>query len=452
VPRRALFDEDGTPKPGLENPRRLRQHQIVYILRMSDPEPNDSIAVIGAGVIGCTVAWNLAREGRSVVLIDPDEPGRAGASYGNAGHIAAELIEPVPSPGLLFGFWKQLAAFDGPLSFESRFFPGCGSWLGRFVAAAFRRSANTQILAPLVSTSTAAFDRALREIGRVDLLKPNGHYSFWTEPGASQRAQAEAHHMAALGIPTKPADEELRQKIAATTGSQHTTGWLFPESAHVLDPMEVCASFARAAIQRGATFRKARVRTMTPRGSEIELLMDDGSIKAEGVVVCAGIWSDSLLKTVGIRAPLKAARGYHVELPGHAPFTDAPIVYMDQTTVVTPMTGRLRATNFVEFNSPEAPPDPRKPQRLRRKLQRLGYDIEADGPSWMGSRPVLPDYLPGIGRVPGPHPIFYAVGHQHIGLTMAPITGEIMADLVAGRTGRHDISPFDLRRFAGGGH
>jgi len=414
---------------------------------MSDQGPSESIAVIGAGVIGCAVAWYLAREGRSVILIDPDEPGRAGASFGNAGHIAAELIEPVPSPGLLFGFWKQLASFDGPLSFESGFFPGSASWLARFAAAAFRRSANTQILAPLVRTSTAAFDRALREIGQVDLLKPNGHYEFWTEPGASKRAQAEAHHMAALGIPTKPVDEAFLQTIAATTGSQHTTGLWFPDSAHVLDPMEICASFARAAIQRGTTFRKARVRAMTPREREIELHTDGESIKANAVVVCAGIWSDSLLQSVGLRAPLKAARGYHVELPGHTPLTDAPIVYMDQTTVVTPMAGRLRATNFVEFNSPEAPPDPRKPMRLRRKLQRVGYNVEADGPSWMGSRPVLPDYLPGIGRAPGPHQIFYAIGHQHIGLTLAPITGELIADLVAGRTARHDLAAFDLRRF-----
>ena len=417
---------------------------------MTGPQPNDSIAVVGAGVIGCAVAWYLAREGRSVILIDPAEPGRAGASFGNAGHIAAELIEPVPSPGLLFGFWKQLGSFDGPLSFEAGVYPGFAPWLARFAAAAFRRSTHTRLLAPLVRTATGSFERALGEIGRADLLRTNGHYQFWTEPGASARVQAEVRHMAALGIPTQPVDETFRRTIAESTRSQHTTGLWFPESAHVLDPMEVCASFAAAACKRGAVFRQARVHALNPRGREIELLTDDGSTTAGSVVICAGIWSDSLLKTLGLRAPLKAARGYHVELPGHAPHTDAPIVYMDQTTVVTPMAGRLRATNFVEFNSHDAPPDPRKPIRLRRKLARLGYNVEADGPSWVGSRPVLPDYLPAIGRAPGAHPIFYAIGHQHIGLTLAPVTGEIMADLVAGRTPRYDLAAFDLRRFGGG--
>lgn len=416
---------------------------------MNDPGASDSIAVIGAGVIGCSVAWNLAREGRSVILIDPDEPGRAGASFGNAGHIASELIEPTPSPSLLFNFWKQLASFDGPLSFESGFYPRSTSWLARFATAAFRQPANTQFLAPLVSSATVAFERVLGEIGEIGLMRANGHYHFWTEPGASKRAQADAQHMAALGIRTEPVEEEFRQTIAATTGSQHTTGLWYPDSGHVLDPLEICASFARAALQRGALLRRTRVRALNRREGGIELLTDDGSIEAGSVVVCAGIWSEGLLQTVGIRAPLKAARGYHIELPEHTPYADAPIVYVDQTTVVTPMVRRLRATNFMEFNRWDAPPDPSKPLRLRRKLAKVGYNVAADGPGWMGSRPVLPDYLPGIGRVPGPHRIFYAVGHRDIGLTLAPITGELMADLVAEREPRHNIAPFDLRRFGG---
>src|SRR5580704_383436 len=79
-----------------------------------------SIAVIGAGVVGAAVACALAREGRSVVLIDRFEPGVAGASYGNAGHIATEVVEPLPSPALLFGFWRQLFTFGGPLDIPLR--------------------------------------------------------------------------------------------------------------------------------------------------------------------------------------------------------------------------------------------------------------------------------------------------------------------------------------------
>jgi D-amino-acid dehydrogenase len=113
------------------------------------------------------------------------------------------------------------------------------------------------------------------------------------------------------------------------------------------------------------------------------------------------------------------------------------------------MTGRLRASSYLEFAGLEAPPDPRKPARLRAKLRALGYRCDPEGPSWMGSRPTLPDYLPGIGRLSGTPNLFYAVGHQHLGLTLAAPTAELIGDLVAGRKPRFDIAALDLRRFGG---
>jgi D-amino-acid dehydrogenase len=166
------------------------------------------------------------------------------------------------------------------------------------------------------------------------------------------------------------------------------------------------------------------------------------------VVVCAGIGSRPLLAPFGMHAPLQSIRGYHIELPGQPPFLDAPVVYTREHTLVTPMAGRLRASSYMEFADANAAPDPRKPARLRRTVQKLGFVCDSDGPSWVGARPVLPDYLPGIGRVPGgPLQLYYAIGHQHIGLTLAPITAELIADLVAERTPRLPIAAFDLQRF-----
>jgi glycine/D-amino acid oxidase-like deaminating enzyme len=157
--------------------------------------------------------------------------------------------------------------------------------------------------------------------------------------------------------------------------------------------------------------------------------------------------SAPLLAPFGLHAPLQAVRGYHVEMCGAAPYFEAPLVYTDERVIVTPMTGRLRATSFMEFADADAPPDPRKPARLRQILRRLGYACELQGSSWMGSRPVLPDYLPGIGRAPGFPKLFYAIGHQHIGLTLAPITAELIADLVAERAPRIAVAAYDLTRF-----
>src|SRR6202790_2490781 len=117
----------------------------------------DTIAVIGAGIIGAAVAFALAREGHEVLLLDRAEPGVAGASFGNVGHIAAELVQPLPSPSLLFGFWRELFCFDGALDLPVRQAMRMMPWIGGFAAAAFRRSENTRQFAPLVRPAAAAW-------------------------------------------------------------------------------------------------------------------------------------------------------------------------------------------------------------------------------------------------------------------------------------------------------
>src|SRR5207302_7867845 len=186
-----------------------------------------------------------AREGRRVLLADPEEPGAGGASFGNVGHIAAELIEPLPSVGLLFGFWRELFAFGGPLDIPWRTLPRVALWAPRFAAAAFRRRANTQHLAPLVRPASAAWERLLRELGTPGLLRRNGHYQVWLGAAAGRRARAEAYRMTQLGVSTAPAAPELLRAVAGAAGDETIAGLRFPDSAHVLDPRAVCEVLAR---------------------------------------------------------------------------------------------------------------------------------------------------------------------------------------------------------------
>ena len=413
---------------------------------------DDTVAVVGAGVIGAAVAYALAREGRAVLLLDRAEPGMAGASFGNAGHIAAELVEPLPSWGLLFGFWRELFALGGALDIPLRRGPQFLPWALRFAAAARHRTENTRHLAPLVRPAVSHMARWLAEVGRPELLRTNGHLQVWFGPRSGERAAEEGLAMERLGIPTQAAPNEILQIIARQSetslspGNARVAGLWFPGTAHVLDPLKIVQSFAGAARERGASFERTEVRSLEPLEGRVAIHTSSKTLTVGAVVVCTGARTARLLEPLGLRVPMESARGYHVEMPGHPPLADTPILYVDKRIYVTPMEGRLRATSFMEFAGYSAAPDPRKPARLRTRLLDLGYDCPADGPSWVGPRPVLPDYLPGIGRLERTS-IFYAVGHQHIGLTLAPVTGELMSDLVAGRQPRHDISAFDLRRF-----
>jgi D-hydroxyproline dehydrogenase len=407
----------------------------------------DTIAVIGAGIIGAATAFALAREGRQVLLIDRAEPGIAGASFGNAGHIATEVVQPLPSPSLLFGFYRELFRFGGALDLPPRQALRMSPWISRFAAAAFRRDANSRHLAPLAQAAGPAWIRWLEEIRRPELLKLHGHYELALGARSRVKMQSHARDMACVGVNTRPMSAAQLAPLQRAANEVTAAGLHFEDTANVIDPLEAVRAFVTAALKRNARFRKMDVKALQPRGNHIEVLGGDSPLLVGSAVICAGVQSAPLLKPFGLRAPLQAVRGYHIEIPGHPAFLDAPIVYTDQRIIITPMTGRLRATSYMEFADADAPADLRKPLRLRRQLRALGYACEPDGASWVGARPALPDYLPGIGRAPGLSRLYYAIGHQHIGLTLAPVSADLVADIVAERSPRLPVAAYDLMRF-----
>ncbi len=419
---------------------------------MAEPDKNNgtpgarSIAIIGAGVIGCAVAFALAREGHRVQLFDRAPPGEAGASFGNAGHVATELLEPLPAPGLLLGFWRELFTFGGVLDIPLQRLPAFAPWALRFARAAFRRRAHTALLAPFVRPAVPALISLLAEAGRPDLIRQNGHYQVWLKGRAEHRARAQAQAMEKLEVATQPAPAEVVEAARHAARADAAAGLWFPNCAHVLDPLEVVRAFATAAGQLGTTFHRRDVLAVRAAPEGCEVVTPEGNTRVQAAVVCAGVWSAPLLTPFGYRVPLEAARGYHVQMPEAAPLVDAPIVYSDQNIVVTPMAGRVRATSFMEFAGADAPSDPRKSAWLRNSLRTLGYACDDAARSWVGPRPVLPDYLPALGRCPSLPSLYYAFAHQHIGLTLSAVTARAMADLVAGRP-RPDLDGFDLRRF-----
>ena len=381
------------------------------------------------------------------MLFDRAEPGTAGASFGNAGHIAAEMVQPLPSPKLLFGFYRELIRFGGVLDLSPRQALRMSPWIVKFAAAAFRREQNTRHLAPLVRPSSEVWERWVKAIGRPELLKRQGHYEVALGTKSHAHMQSYAEEMSRVGVKTRAIEAEQLSALQRAAGAATAAGLWFEDSASVVDPLEAVRAFAAAAVRSGATFRRLDVQGLRPRGDKIEVLSNEGALVVDSALVCAGVYSAPLLAPFGLRAPLQAVRGYHIEMPGQTTFFDAPVAYVDHRVIVTPMSGRLRATSYMEFADPDAPADTRKPAVMRQKLRALGYACELEGPSWVGSRPVLPDYLPGIGRAPGPAKLFYAVGHQHIGLTLAPFTAELIADIVAGREPPIPIAAYDLRRF-----
>jgi D-amino-acid dehydrogenase len=178
------------------------------------------------------------------------------------------------------------------------------------------------------------------------------------------------------------------------------------------------------------------------------LLTPDGPLDVDVLVIAAGAWSARLTARLGDRLPLEAERGYHVTIrnPGIAPVN--PIASAKGKFVATPMEPGLRVAGLVEFGGLEAPPTEARTEALLTHARRMfpGLDT-SDVTTWMGHRPSLPDSLPVIGPSRRFASVFYAFGHQHVGLTGGPRTGELIADLVGGRTPNIDLAPFSVGRF-----
>jgi D-amino-acid dehydrogenase len=405
--------------------------------------------VIGGGVVGKTCALALRRAGETVTLLDPREPSRP-ASYGNAGHIAIEQVEPLASPAAVTSALGRLFALGGPLDFRLGDIAAWGPWAARFMAASTpaRAARGRRALGALLEDALPAWRRLAASLDRPDLLVERGHLVVWESP-ASARAGLAAWRAADTGqarlAPLPDAETaRLRRLVSAPIAG----GAAFENTGQVSDPALMLRLLDEAFDASGGERRLSRAARLESVDGQVEVLLDDDQrLTPERVLVAGGVGSGALMRGLGHEAPVIAERGYHLE--GGADHWDdlPPVVFEDRSLILTRFGDRLRAASFVEFGREASPPDPRKWARLRRHLSELGVRLEGPVAEWMGARPTLPDYLPAIGASRLVGGLYYAFGHQHLGLTLAAVTGELVAALMSGAAPSTDLAPFDLDRF-----
>jgi D-amino-acid dehydrogenase len=406
------------------------------------------IAVIGGGVVGLSCGLRLAEAGHAVILLErPDH--RDAASWGNAGHIATEQVAPLASAATLRSAAGQLFVRGGALDLP---LAGAATWLPfalRMIAASrpARFEKGERALGALLADALPAWRRLVEAIGAPDLLSEAGHCVMW-ESAATATAGRAAWAAANTGTARfTEATAEQRTKLAKITTAPIAGAICFAGTAQITDLDALATALSDAFRAAGGTIRP----------HDADLVLEDSraivpGLDTDRVLVTAGVGSGRLVEAIGHRAPIVAERGYHIRGAARRwPADLPPIVFEDRSLIVTRFADQVQAASFVEFNATDAPPDPRKWQRLEQHVTELGLPIDGPFRRWMGSRPTLPDYLPAIGRSRRADNLFYAFGHQHLGLTLAPVTAEIIAAMVDDMPERIDMTPFDLERFGGKG-
>ena len=409
-----------------------------------------SAVVVGGGVVGLTCALSLQRKGIDTVVVDPEETWRR-ASWGNAGHLAVEQAEPLASPRTLRSFPKRLFWRGGALSLPARDFPVWLPFALRFVSASrpHRFHAGTVALSSLLRDAIPAWRRVAAAIGAGHLVLEDGHFIVWETPERAWEGR-EAWARADTGTASfRDASREELEILSARMARPPAGAIRFLGTGQIGDLGELAERLTTGFVGLGGTRHRDRVQRIDIIRSTAVLKPERGEpLSADIIVIACGVASGALLEPLGYKVPIIAERGYHIQSADTDwPLDLPPVVFEERSMIVTRFRSGLRAASFVEFGREDSPPDPRKWARLRSHIAALGLSFGGPGVEWMGARPTLPDYLPAIGRSRRAANLFYAFGHQHLGLTLAAVTAEAIAALATGEEPAIDLMPFDIERF-----
>jgi len=407
-----------------------------------------SALVIGGGIVGLACALRLRQQGLRTTLIDP-LASPDGASYGNAGHIAVEQVEPLASWSTIRSAPRRLFAVGGAL--DVRDFGAFVPWLARFARAAApsRFQVGCAALRGLLEQALPAWHSLVADIHRRDLLLSDGHVMLWESARTAQQRR-DAWMAADTGSASVRDLSAAELDAFATTLHKRPAGGVrFDGTGQVADVAQLLQALREVFDSTGGDFVRAQARALEVDDGAAVAVLDDGQrLSADVVLVAAGVASGELMATLGVRAPLIAERGYHLQWAQHHwPAEMPPVVFEDRSMIVTRFHEGLRAASFVEFARAQTPPDSRKWAALDAHVTELGLPVLGESRRWFGARPTLPDYLPAIGRSTAIPNLMYAFGHQHLGLTLAPITSQIVAAMAAGGEPSTPIAAFDLQRF-----
>lgn len=406
--------------------------------------------VVGAGIIGTALAWELQRRGRQVIVIERDAPGK-GASFGNMASIAVTEFMPASRPSV----WRQIPGWmldpEGPVRVKPSYMPKLVPWFLRFIAAS-RPSKLKGLEAQGAALCARVYDDLLpmlREAGLEGELTEEGCLSLYSDESEFRADREHIEILERFGFAHEVMKGKAIRDLEPELSGRIGMAVLFPQNRSMRDPYRLVLRLAERFTALGGQIEQGEVTGFIRSNGVSEVCLGDGRrISADEIVICAGAHSARLAKLLDEPIPLETERGYHTQIMSPGIAMKHSIIWPARAFMVTPTAGGIRVGGTVEMAGLDAPPDYRRSKvtvrRAREALPRLKCETFTE---WMGHRPALPDTVPVMSASAKTKGVFYATGHGHLGLTYAATNARLMADLITGARPPLDMRPYRVDRF-----
>ena len=420
---------------------------------MSNMGRDADVLVIGGGVIGVCAAYYLAQSGRSVTLVERDEIG-AGASYGNSGLLVPSHAVPLAAPGVMLKGIKWMFNSTSPFYIKPRFSLSLLSWLWKFRGACTK--GHLRRAAPLIR------DLSLASLDLYDNLAALDGLEF-----GFQRKGLLALCNSSEGL------EELGKEVEILRGIGLDAVLLSPEETAEREPdvrLDIvgAACYSQDAhltpdlfVNGLAAHLEANGTEVVPHAEVIDVVVDHGHVNTvcttrgdfapREVVLSAGSWSSEIGRRLGLRLPIQPAKGYHVTFKKPAVGPNTPMILSEAKVGVGPMVGKLRFAGTLELCGLDMGINRRRVNAILKAIPTYMPQLDPNEMElmeiWRGLRPCSPDGLPFIGRPRNLSNLVVAAGHATIGVSLGPITGKLVADIIGGTNPPIDLSALAVDRF-----
>jgi len=416
------------------------------------PSQSVDAIVLGAGIVGVSAALALSTRGRTVALVDRLREAAGETSFGNSGIIQTEGVLPYLFPRALGDIARAAVNRDPRAHMRYGALASIAPSIWRYFQASTqaRKAATGKVMAPLLFAAASEHLKLAEDADASGLLRFGGWIKAYRSPRGQELAHGEAEELKPFGVKPILLDRAALSALEPHVGEKAIGGVHYAEPLSTPDPAKLIQSYAGLFVKRGGRMVRGDALSLEPAGSGWMVTTDSGRLAARDVVIALGPWSDELARRFGLRLPFFVKRGYHMhyEAKGNAGLT-RPVLDLERGYLVTPMARGLRLTTGAEFARRDDPSSSAHLDRVEpfaRELFPIGE--RKDAAPWMGRRPCLPDMRPIIGPFPGKPGLWLDFGHHHLGLTLGPITGRLLADLMTGAPPFVDPTPFKAERFA----